>query len=213
MELVGRTRMNLLLLKRQIEAAERGLALLRNKREALVRELFAAIGRVAERRGELEAAMAQGRSSLAVALGMEGGAALRSAGFAAQRNVWIDLAERNVWGVRFPDLQYAPIARTAEARGYALSGVSAYIDETARRFETVLDLILRSVSVELRLKKLGAEIKKVTRRINALEEIVLPSLKRQVREIRQTLEEREREDLFRMKRFKSNSGRLAASSE
>ncbi|HXF93409.1 MAG TPA: V-type ATP synthase subunit D [Nitrospiraceae bacterium] len=212
MEPLGRTRMNLLLLKRQIEAAERGLALLRSKREALVREFFTAVGRVAERRGELEAAMAQGRSSLAVALGMEGRAALRSAGFAAQRNMLIDLTERNVWGVRFPDLHYAPVARPADARGYALSGVSAYIDETARRFETVLDVILRSVSVELRLKKLGAEIKKVTRRINALEEIVMPSLKRQVREIRQTLEEREREDLFRMKRFKAVSGERTAGS-
>lgn len=195
--------MNLLLLKRQIEAAERGLALLRSKREALVREFFAVVGRAAERRDELEAAMAQARSSLVVALGMEGRAPLRSAGFAAQRNVPIELTERNVWGVRFPDLRHAPVARTADARGYAISGVSTYIDETARRFETVLELILRSMSVELRLKKLGAEIKKVTRRINALEEIVVPSLKRQVREIRRTLEEREREDLFRMKRFKS----------
>jgi V/A-type H+-transporting ATPase subunit D len=203
MENVGRTRMNLLLLKRQIEGAERGLALLRSKREALVREFFIAVGRVAERRGELEAAMAQARSSLVVALGMEGRALLQSAGLAAHRQVPIDLTERNVWGVRFPDLRHAPVARTADARGYALSGVSAYIDETARGFEAVLELILRSVSVELRLKKLGAEIKKVTRRINALEELVVPSLKRQVREIRQTLEEREREDLFRMKRFKS----------
>lgn len=203
MDLIGRTRMNLLLLKRQIEAAERGLTLLRSKREALVREFFTAVGRVAERRSEIEAAMAQARSSLAVALGMEGRAPLRSAGFAAQRTVPIELTERNVWGVRFLDLRHGPVARTADARGYAISGVSTYIDETARRFETVLELILRSVSVELRLKKLGTEIKKVTRRINALEEIVIPSLMRQVREIRQTLGEREREDRFRMKQFKS----------
>jgi V/A-type H+-transporting ATPase subunit D len=64
-------------------------------------------------------------------------------------------------------------------------------------------LILRSVSVELRLKKLGTEIKKVTRRINALNEVIIPALTREVRQIRQALEEREREDLFRMKRFKS----------
>ncbi len=213
METLGRTRMNLLLLKRQIEAAKRGVALLRSKREALMREFFTAVGRVVERRGELETAMAQGRSSLAVALGMEGRATLRSAAFAAQRNVLIDLHERNVWGVRFPDLHYAPVARTADARGYALSGVSASIDETARQFETVLDVILRNVSVELRLKRLGAEIKKVTRRINALEEIVMPSLKRQVREIRETLEEREREDLFRMKRFKAVRGERTADSK
>ncbi len=42
-----------------------------------------------------------------------------------------------------------------------------HIDETARRFEQALELILHSVAVEMRLKKLGSEIKKVTRRINA----------------------------------------------
>jgi V/A-type H+-transporting ATPase subunit D len=84
-----------------------------------------------------------------------------------------------------------------------VSGVSTYVDETARRFETVLELILRSVTVEMRLKKLGREIKRVTRRINALNEVVIPSLGREVRKIRQVLEEREREDLFRMKRFKA----------
>ncbi|MEK6656288.1 MAG: V-type ATP synthase subunit D, partial [Nitrospirota bacterium] len=55
---------------------------------------------------------------------------------------------------------------------------------------------------ENRLKILGEEIKKVTRRINALNEVIVPELKKQVRYIRTTLEEREREDLFRLKRLK-----------
>jgi len=204
MESLGRTRMNLLLLKRHIHVAERGLELLRSKREALVREFFAVMDRVVESRGQMEASMGQAFASLALALGMEGCAPLRSAGYAAQRSLPIELSERNVWGVRFPDLQCAPVVRALDARGYATSGVSTYIDEAARRFEAVLELILRSIAVELRLKKLGTEIKKVTRRINALNEIMIPTLTRQMREIRQALEEREREDLFRMKRFKSD---------
>jgi V/A-type H+-transporting ATPase subunit D len=65
------------------------------------------------------------------------------------------------------------------------------------------EMILRSASVELRLKKLGSETKKVTRRINALNEVMIPALTREVRNIRQALDEREREDLFRMKQFKT----------
>ncbi len=202
MEAIGRTRTNLLMLKRRIQVAERGLALLRSKREALVREFFAVMDRVVESRGQKEAAMSQALFSLALALGMEGRAGLRSAGYAAQRNLAIELTERNVWGVRFPELQYAAVVRPVGGRGYATSGVSTHVDETARRFELVLERILRSMAVEMRLKKLGAEIKKVTRRINALHEVMIPALTRQVRHIRQTLEEHEREDLFRMKRFK-----------
>ena len=203
MNSIGRTRMNLLLLKRRIQVAQRGLALLRSKREALVREFFAVLDRVAESRGQMESVIGQAVSSLTLALSMEGRASLRSAGYAARRTLSIELTERNVWGVRFPEVHYAPVIRALDARGYAVSGVSAHIDETARRFEQVLELILRNVSVELRLKKLGSETKKVTRRINALNEVMIPALDREIRNIRQTLEEREREDLFRMKRFKT----------
>ena len=209
METIGHTRTNLLQLKRQIQIAERGLALLRSKREALVREFFAVMDRMVQSREQLETAMGQAMGSLSLALGREGQAVLRSAGFAAQRHLPIDLIERNVWGVRFPELHHPTIARTMDNRGYSVPGVSTFVDETARRFETVLELILRSVAVEMRLKKLGAEIKKVTRRINALNEVMIPLLTRQVRTIRQTLEEREREDLFRMKRFKSGERHAA----
>lgn len=204
---IGRTRMNLLLLKRRVDVAEQGLKLLRSKREALVREFFAVMNWVTESREQLDAAMEQALSTLTVALGMEGRALIRSASYAAKRTVSIDLTERNVWGVRFPEVHYAPVLRALDARGYAASGVSTHIDETARRFEQVLELILRSVSVELRLKKLGTEIKNVRRRINALNEVMIPTLTREVRNIRQALEEREREDLFRMKRFKQDAAR------
>lgn len=203
MEAIGRTRMNLLLFKRQIQVAEQGLNLLRSKREALVREFFRVMDRVVESRERMEVSLGQALSSLTLALGMEGRAPLRSAGYAAGRSLPIDLIARNVWGVRFPDLRHAPIIRSLDARGYSISGISTYIDETTRNFDIVLELILESVTVEMRLKKLGAEIKKVTRRINALNEIMIPTLTRQMREIRQALEEREREDLFRTKRFKS----------
>ncbi len=205
MEPIGRTRMNLLLLKRQIHVAERGRDFLRSKREALVREFLAVMDRVVESRGQVEAALGQALSSLALALGMEGRATLQSVSYAAQRELPIELTERNVWGVRIPDLHYRPIGRSLDARGYATSGVSTYVDETARRFEAVLELVLRGVAVEVRLKKLGAEIKRTTRRINALNEVLIPSLAGAVREIRQALEERERESLFRTKRFKAIS--------
>lgn len=202
MDAIGRTRMNLLLLKRRIEVAERGLELLRSKREALVREFFALVDRMAEHRQQIDLALRQACSSLAFALGREGRAPVRSAAFAAKRSWSIEITERNVWGVRFPDLHYAPVLRPLDGRGYAVHGVSPAIDDTARRFENILDAVLGSITEELRLKKLGAEIKKVTRRINALNEIMIPGLRRHVREIHQTLEEREREEVFRMKRFK-----------
>ncbi len=201
MEAIARTRMNLLLLAHRIAVASRGLDLLRSKREALVREFFAVMDRMVEGRERVEATLERARTTLALALDLEGAGPVRSAGYAARRSFPLVLTERNVWGVRLVEVQYPPALRTPETRGYAGTGVSSYVDEAARDFELVLDVILRSVAVEVRLKRLGAEIKRVTRRINALHETVIPALARQLGEIRQVLDEREREERFRTKRF------------
>ena len=49
---------------------------------------------------------------------------------------------------------------------------------------------------------IGEEVRKVSRRINALEEYLLPRLRDEVRNIYRVLDEREREDTFRLKRIK-----------
>jgi V/A-type H+-transporting ATPase subunit D len=92
--------------------------------------------------------------------------------------------------------------RSSFTRGYSITGVSSRIDETADRFENILDVIIEYADIETRLKRLGEEIQKTNRRVNALEQITVPGLKEQVAYIRQTLDERAREDLFRLKKVK-----------
>jgi V/A-type H+-transporting ATPase subunit D len=205
METANPTRMNLLILKAQAEVARRGLDLLRSKREALVREFFNTMDQVLTTRDTLRSGLEAAMNALSIALGLDGQAAVESAAMAASRDLPVELTWKNVWGVRFPEIEHPAVVRSSDARGYALPGVSSHTNTAARRFETSLDLILKTLAVETRLKRIGAEIKKTTRRINALTEIVLPELQRRMRAIRFALEEREREDLFRMKRFKERS--------
>lgn len=201
MEKAGPTRMHLLRLRAQRGVAERGLSLLRSKREALIRELFGLLDQAVSRRDHLEQAMQGATRALAVAVGMDGAAAVASAGFAARREIPLALTEKNLWGIRFSEAAFQTVVRAADARGYALSGVSSYTDAAARRFEEAVDAALRAVSAEAKLKKIGEEIRKTTRRINALTEILLPDLQQQITAIRLALEESEREEIFRRKRF------------
>ena len=92
--------------------------------------------------------------------------------------------------------------RTSFTRGYAVTGVSSRVDETADKFERILDVIIEYADIETRLKRLGEEINKTNRRVNALEQITVPALSEQVTYISQTLDERAREDLFRLKKVK-----------
>ncbi|MBI5044090.1 MAG: V-type ATP synthase subunit D [Nitrospirae bacterium] len=202
METVSPTRMNLLIKKDQIAIAEDGLELLRSKRESLVKEFFAIMGSVVSARDRLRRDMQEAVNKLTVAIAMDGREKVASASFAAKRDILVDIVERNIWGTRFSEIEYKEVARSPDARGYSLISTSTFLDDTASAFEKVIDLILKMVSEENRLKILGEEIKKVTRRINALNEVIVPELKKHVRYIRTTLEEREREDLFRLKRLK-----------
>ena len=92
--------------------------------------------------------------------------------------------------------------RHASARGYALAGTSARVNTAARKYEELVSMIIEMASTQIRVKRLGDEIRKTTRRVNALEQAIIPRAGSQVRYIRQALEEREREDTFRLKRLK-----------
>lgn len=181
---------------------QKGLDLLENKRQALVREFYTMMGSALTARENLRQGMQQAQNTLNLALGILGRETLVSVAFATRRELAVELVERNIWGVRFPDLHYQTVVRALDTRGYAITGTVPVVDETARRFEEVLDLVLKTVSVEMKLKRIGEEIRKMTRRINALKERILPTLKLHIREIKNNLEEREHEDLFRIKRFK-----------
>ncbi len=194
--------MNLLLLKEREDAARGALDLLRNRREAMVRELFAIAGRAVATREALSRTVERAMRALAVSAGLDGRAGVESAALAARRELPVSFAERNFWGVRLPEVRWRGVVRSADARGWSLPGVSSAIDDAARKYEAALESVLEAVAVESRIRKIGSEIAKATRRINVLTEVVLPGLRGRMRAIRLALEEREREETFRMKRFK-----------
>ena len=57
-----------------------------------------------------------------------------------------------------------------------------------------------------KLQKLIDEIGTTTRRSNALEHVVIPRLRRELKQIQSALDERERQDRFRLKRIKARRG-------
>lgn len=96
-------------------------------------------------------------------------------------------------------------------RGYALNATSVRIDDAADAFETELELALELAGKELRLRRLVEEIATTTRRVNALDNIVIPQLERETAVIQSVLDEREREDRFRLKRAKEQRARRRSS--
>jgi len=94
------------------------------------------------------------------------------------------------------------VTKSVLERGYSLIGTSGRIDEVAEKYEAKLDLIIELAETETSLRRLGDEIQMNRRRVNALEQVLIPELKRQAKYIKISIEEKEREDLFRLKKVK-----------
>ena len=203
MEEVRPTRSELLERKVQITLAEQGMDLLKQKRDALLIEFMSVMDETLRLSNDLQRTTNEAQYSLAIAKAVDGVVSVRSAAFATRGEITIDMTGTKIMGISVPVVTKgdSPL-RTSFTRGYAITGVSSRIDETADKFERILDVIIEYADIETRLKRLGEEIQKTNRRVNALEQITVPALKEQVSYIRQALDERAREELFRLKKVK-----------
>jgi len=203
MEEVRPTRAELLERKQQIALAQQGMDLLKQKRDALLIEFMSVMDETLRLSESLQKTVSEAQYSLAVAKAVDGTVTLRSAGLATHGEVVVDMSGTKIMGVAVPVVTKgeSPL-RTSFTRGYAVTGISSRVDETADKYERILEVIIEYADIETRLKRLGEEINKTNRRVNALEQVTVPALREQVSYISQTLDERAREDLFRLKKVK-----------
>ncbi len=196
------TRIELLNLKKRLLWARDGAELLRNKREALMKEFFGLIEKATSFRERLDSALSAAVRTMIMAGAYYGEESLRSASISVKPRVSLNMRFTNLWGVVIPEIEATGFRRSIEARDFSPIAEGIGITEVAEAFEDVMTLIVDLTSNEVRLRRLGEEIRRTTRRINVLEEVVIPETVGVIKRIEAILGEREREDIFRMKRFK-----------
>lgn len=202
MEQINPTRMELIKKNAQIKLAEQGRDLLREKMDALIREFFHIMETVSMSRDQLEHLSNAAQHSLLIAMAIDDPVTLKSASFATRQGITLDIKGKNIMGVPVPIIEKRRFVKSLLERGYSILGVSGRIDETAEKFEAELDLIISLAETETALRRVGNEIQMTRRRVNALEQILIPELRRQAKYIEITIDERDREDLYRLKKVK-----------
>ena len=198
------TRTNLLVLKDKSRSVANSVAILKARKQALIKEFLAATLPFLRSREDIRRTYGRALRELALALGHEGGDGIDSIVKATERDFGIDVIEKSIWGLRYKDILYheAPL-RDPDNRGYDERGTTPHLEEGAALFEKLLESMLHIAEYESKLKRLGEEILRTTRRTKVLEEVVLPGLKDRIKTISQRLGEREREAFYRLKRAKS----------
>lgn len=196
------TRMELLARRSLLELAWQGYDLLERKRAALMQEMMQAVDTVIADADALQKAADSARFALARAELIAGTEAIRSAALITRQELSLQVESVNVMGVKVPRIEQRHVSRSMLARGYAITGTSLTVDETATAFEAEIDAIINMAESELRLRRLITEIQRTLRRINALEHLLIPRLKAERNYIQTVLDERERSDHFRLKMAK-----------
>jgi V/A-type H+-transporting ATPase subunit D len=194
--------MELLSRKVQIALATQGRELLEQKRTALMKEFLRIADTVMERSDELQQAAAHARQSLARAEAFAGTEAVHSAALASSTELSLQVTSASIMGVKVPHIEQKRVSRPILGRGYSIVGTPVTIDEAASAFEMEIDSIFKLAESELRLTRLASEIQRTSRRLNALDHLLIPRLESEQDFIQLALDERERSDHFRLKLVK-----------
>ena len=129
--------------------------------------------------------------------------AVKSAAIASSKHPEVQVSKRNIMGVVVPKVEGQNLKLSVEDRGLGMVGGSPYIDEAADAYSLLVEKVVKAAEMEATLKRLLEEIEATKRRVNALEFKVIHEMKEAQTFIQLRLEEMEREETFRLKRFKN----------
>ena len=197
------TRSELINLKRRIKQTRSGYNLLKMKRDGLFHEFRKLLSEMISAREELVASYRIAGEAISLASAIEGGLSVKSAAIANSSSPEVEVSRRNIMGVVVPKVVGQHLTTTIENRGTGLIGGSSYIDEAADAYSALIENIVKAAEMEATLKRLLEEIEATKRRVNALEFKVIPEMEEAQSFIQLRLEEMEREETFRLKRFKN----------
>ncbi|PCN50459.1 V-type ATP synthase subunit D [Candidatus Geothermarchaeota archaeon ex4572_27] len=200
------TRMELIALRRKRKLAERGLALLKEKRDALVMELLEVLREYRSLKEAVDKSMAEAFRRLAEAKMELGALKLMELASSAPPVYDVRLRLRSVMGVKVPTLTLVEAADPSRPP-YGMAGTCSSLDAAVRAFREVLSSIVRLAEVEASIRGLAEEVKRAKRRVNALESVIIPRFDRAIKYIELYLDERAREDVFRIRLLKGRRAR------
>ncbi|MBC7248994.1 MAG: V-type ATP synthase subunit D [Anaerolineae bacterium] len=198
------TRSNLLRMKQELKFAREGYEILDKKREVLTTELIHVAHEAEMLQQQVWKLLEAAHRALEKAELTMGQEHVEWAALAVNKTVEVQVKYRGVMGVPIPVI---------EARGeppampYSLGDTRATLDEASAAFREVLSRIPELSELTTSVWRVARELRKTQRRVNALQYIFIPDYEDTIAFIESALEEREREETFRLKRLKTKTAR------
>lgn len=197
---ISPTRSALLASKASLKTASGGADLLKRKRDALIGEFFALVKDALAAREQLSGVSKGAYTSLFGAKAWDSPEAVESLSLAGSGDYAVDMEIESIYGVKVPKIK---IPERGQNASFSPINVGARTIQASNDFNSVLEAIVKVAGTETKLRRIGEEIKKTSRRVNALEQVVIPGIEDDIRFIRSVLDQREREAGFTQKKIKA----------
>ena len=194
------TKGNLILAKNSLALASQGYELMDKKRNILIRELMALIDQAKDIQAEIDVTFQTAYRALQKANIELGISYVQEAGESIPVEDSIEIKARSIMGTEIPLVRFHK--KQEEVPTYAFYSTKESLDQARAAFDRVKELTIRLSMVENSAYRLASSIKKTQKRANALKNITIPSYSGLVRDITNSLEEKDREEFTRLKVIK-----------
>jgi V/A-type H+-transporting ATPase subunit D len=155
-------------------------------------------------RQRVEQVLRTAYEQLALAYATHGEAGLERLAMAARPFPPVDVRERSLMGVGVPVVQTRADHAVPDAALSAAAGGSGLAAEAAAfELAAALPALIELAELESSCLRLARQLTAVRRKLNALERVHIPAHGETIRFIADQLEEREREQLFQLKRIRA----------
>ena len=196
---IAPTKSNLLRTKDNLKLSKTGYNLIDKKRTVLIKEMMQQIEKAKEIQSDVKDLFEKAYNVLQEANITMGVRQVQDIALSIDKAEHFDITYKSIMGLDVPTVKYE---KQVLRPHYSMYMTGEAIDEAIMIFQKIKMLTYRLAETENTVYKLSIEIKKNQKRANALEKMQIPNLEETVKYISESLEEKEREDFYRLKKIK-----------
>ena len=189
---VNPTRMELARLKKLHKTATRGHKLLKDKLDELMKRFMTIVRENKSLRQEAEYSLEKAYKSFVVAKSLMSDETMGEAFMISNRSVSVGVGQKNIMSVNVPVFNFDVENGSTDIFPYGTAFTPGELDEAMKAFSDAMEPLLRLAESEKTAQLLAQEIEKTRRRVNALENVLIPNYEETMKYIRMKLEENER---------------------
>ena len=201
------TKTSLIAAQNSLELSRKGYELLDKKRNVLIMTMMSFIEKAEEIQKKVEVVFGDAYEALQTANITMGISNIEQIAQSIPEASGFEVLDKSIMGVEIPEIRHQ---EEELIHYYSFYHTNTALDVAMQKFHEVKLLLYELSEIEDSVYKLAMEVKRTQKRTNALQNIQIPKYEEIVGKILEVLEEREREDFFRLKVVKKKGEKRAA---